>query len=65
MDPVDTSAQVPLHPVGPHQTTKEEESADTTFMVVRHVNQFILCLGSWKALESWQFCISVDRTIPS
>jgi hypothetical protein len=40
MDPVDTSAQAAL---APHRTSKQEESADTYFMVMCHVNQFTLC----------------------
>jgi hypothetical protein len=39
-DPVDTSEQAAL---APHQTTEQEESADTHFMVVRLVHQFTLC----------------------
>jgi hypothetical protein len=38
-DPVDTSAQAALER---HQITEQEESSDTTFMAMRHVNQFTL-----------------------
>jgi hypothetical protein len=37
--PVDTSAQATL---APHQTLEQEESAETTFMVMRHVHQLTL-----------------------
>jgi hypothetical protein len=37
-DPVDTSAQA--HPT---QQLEQEESSETTFMVIRHVNLSALC----------------------
>jgi hypothetical protein len=39
-DHVDTSEQAAL---APQQTKEQEESADTLFMVVRHVHQSTLC----------------------
>jgi hypothetical protein len=39
-DPLDTSAQAAL---APHPTMEQEESSDTTFMVMRHVILFALC----------------------